>query len=189
MIYLLLLVAFLALISLIFYNSLIRKKNDVENAFASIDVMLKRRYDLIPALVDAVKGYMNYERDLLTEITELRAKVISDNLNNEERVKIENKIRKGLSDILVAVENYPDLKASQNFLKLQGAINETEEQLAASRRAFNAAVTVFNNAVEVFPSNVMASLMKYERKTLFDIPESEKVKPDISPLSLKRLIE
>jgi LemA protein len=84
---------------------------------------------------------------------------------------------------------YPDLKANQNFLKLQGAINETEEQLAASRRAFNAAVTVFNNAVEVFPSNVMASLMKYERKTLFDIPESEKVKPDISPLSLKRLIE
>ncbi len=183
MIYLLLLVAFLALISLIFYNSLIRKKNDVENAFASIDVMLKRRYDLIPALVDAVKGYMNYERDLLTEITELRAKVISDNLNNEERVKIENKIRKGLSDILVAVENYPDLKASQNFLKLQGAINETEEQLAASRRAYNAAVTVFNNAVEVFPSNIMASMMNYQRKTLFDIPESEKIRPDLTAVT------
>jgi len=189
MIYLLVLVAFLALISLILYNSLIRKKNDVENAFASVDVMLKKRYDLIPALVDAVKGYMNYEKDLLKEITELRARALSDNLTGEERVKIENKIRKNLADILVAVENYPDLKANQNFLKLQGAINETEEQLAASRRAFNAAVTVFNNAVEVFPSNVMASLMKYERKTLFDIPESEKVKPDISPLSLKRLIE
>jgi len=185
MIYLLILVVFLALVALILYNSIIRKKNDVENAFASVDVMLKKRYDLIPALVDAVKGYMNYERDLLTEITELRAKAISDNLTSEERVKIGNKIRKDLSDILVAVENYPDLKASQNFLKLQGAINETEEQLAASRRAYNAAVTVFNNAVEVFPSNIMASMMKYGRRTLFDIPDSEKVKPEISPLTTK----
>jgi len=185
MIYLLIIVVFLALVALILYNSLIRKKNDVENAFASVDVMLKKRYDLIPALVDAVKGYMNYERDLLTEITELRAKAISDNLTSEERVKIGNKIRKDLSDILVAVENYPDLKASQNFLKLQGAINETEEQLAASRRAYNAAVTVFNNAVEVFPSNIMASMMKYGRRTLFDIPDSEKVKPEISPLTTK----
>ncbi len=185
MIYLLVLVAFLALISLILYNSLIRKKNDVENAFASIDVMLKKRYDLIPALVDAVKGYMSYERDLLSEITELRAKAISENLSSEERVKTENAIRKDLSAILVAVENYPDLKASQNFLKLQGAINETEEQLAASRRAYNAAVTVFNNAVELFPSNIMASMMKYGRRTLFDIPESEKIKPDINPLTAK----
>jgi len=185
MIYLLVLFVFLALLALILYNSLIRKKNDVENAFASIDVMLKRRHDLIPALVDTVKGYMNYEKDLLTEITELRAKAISDNLTNEERIKIENKIRKDLSEILVAVENYPDLKASQNFLKLQGAINETEEQLSASRRAFNAAVTIFNNAVEVFPSNIMASMMKYGRRTLFDIPDSEKVKPEISPLTTK----
>ncbi len=104
MIYLLVLVAFLALISLILFNSLIRKKNDVENAFASVDVMLKKRYDLIPALVDAVKGYMNYEKDLLKEITELRAMALSDNLTGEERVKIENKIRKNLADILVAVE-------------------------------------------------------------------------------------
>jgi LemA protein len=176
----------LLLVLIILYNSLIRKKNDVENAFASIDVMLKRRYDLIPALVDAVKGYMNYERDLLKEITELRVRALSDNISNEDRVKIENKIRKDLSDILVAVENYPDLKASQNFLKLQGAINETEEQLAASRRAYNAAVTMFNNAVEVFPSNIMASMMKYARKTVFDIPESEKIKPDLTTLTSGR---
>ena len=186
MIWLLALVVLLILIALSLYNSLIRKKNDVENAFASIDVMLKRRYDLIPVLVDAVKGYMNFERDLLKEITELRVKALSDNLTNEERVKIENNIRKDLSAILVAVENYPALKASQNFLRLQGAINEAEEQLAASRRAYNAAVTVFNNAVEVFPSNIMASMMKYGRRTLFDIPESEKLRPDVTSLTKNR---
>ena len=184
MLYLLLVIVIIPVITvIILYNSLIRKKNDVENAFASIDVMLKKRYDLIPALVEAVKGYMNYERDLLTEITELRAKAISGNLTNEERVIVENKIRKALSDILIAVENYPDLKASQNFLKLQGAINETEEQLSASRRAFNAAVTIFNNSVEVFPSNIIASIMNFRRRTLFEIPETEKVKPDINPLT------
>lgn len=86
----------------------------------------------------------------------------------------------------MAVENYPDLMASQNFLRLQGAINKTEKQLAASRRAYNAAVTVFNNAVEVFPSNIMASMVKYGRGTLFDIPDSEKIRPDVTPLSKNR---
>jgi len=187
MLYILLAIIVVLLLTVIaLYNSLIRKKNDIENAFASIDTMLKKRYDLIPALVDAVKGYMVYERSILTELTSLRTKALSDNLSNEERVIIENKIRKGLSDILVAVENYPDLKASQNFLKLQGAINETEEQLSASRRAFNAAVTVYNNAVEVFPSNIVASAMKYRRRTLFEIGESEKGKPDVRSLTDRR---
>jgi LemA protein len=183
MIYLLAFVVSLALIVLILYNSLIRKKNDVDNAFASVDVMLKRRYDLIPALVEAVKGYMNYERDILVEITTLRTKALSDKINNDERVVIENQIRQKLSDILAAVENYPDLKANQNFLKLQGAINETEEQLSASRRAFNAAVTIFNNSVEVFPSNILAAVIRFRRRTLFEIPESQKVRPDVSPLT------
>lgn len=186
MIYLLVFVVLLALVTLLLYNSLIRKKNDVENAFASVDVMLKRRYDLIPALVEAVKGYMNYERDILIDITTLRTKALSDNISNDERVVIENQIRQKLLDILVAVENYPDLKANQNFLKLQSAINETEEQLSASRRAFNAAVTIFNNSVEVFPSNILAVLMGFRRKTLFEIPESQKVRPDISPVTNNR---
>jgi LemA protein len=184
MLYILLAIIVVLLLTVIaLYNSLIRKKNDIENAFASIDTMLKKRYDLIPALVDAVKGYMVYERSILTELTSLRSRALSDNLSNEDRVIIENKIRKGLSDILVAVENYPDLKASKNFLNLQGAINETEEQLSASRRAFNAAVTVYNNAVGVFPSNIVASAMKYRRRTLFEIEESEKGKPDVKSLT------
>jgi len=173
MVYLIIAVVLLFLLStIIIYNSLIRKKNDVENAFASIDVMLRKRYDLIPKIVEAVKAYMTYERELLTEITALRVQAVSHDLSSEERVIIENRIGKQLSELLVAVENYPDLKASTNFLQLQGTLNEVEEQLAASRRAFNAAVTLYNNSIEVFPSNIVASMMTYKRRTLFEIPEA-----------------
>lgn len=164
-------VVILLLTALLIYNSLIRRKNDVENAFASIDVMLKKRYDLIPKIVEAVKAYMNYERELLTEITGLRVKALSQGLSAEERVVVENRLGSRLSDMLVAVENYPELKASANFLQLQGTLNEVEEQLAASRRAFNAAVTAYNNSIEVFPSGMIASMMNYRRRTLFEIPE------------------
>jgi len=174
MIYLIVIVALLLLIIVGLYNSLVRKKNDVENAFASVDVMLKKRYDLIPNLVETVKSYMKHERTLLTEITELRTQAISGELTDEDRVILENKIAKGISGIMVAVENYPDLKASQNFLQLQGAWNEVEEQVSASRRAYNAAVTLFNNGVETFPSNMMAGIMNYKRKILFEIPDSER---------------
>lgn len=155
---------------LLIYNALIRRKNDVENAFASIDVMLRKRYDLIPKIVEAVKAYMNYERKLLTEITELRVRALSEGLSPEDRVVVENRLGNRLSELLVAVENYPELKASANFLQLQGTLNEVEEQLAASRRAFNAAVTAFNNSIEVFPSSIIASMMSYRRRTLFELP-------------------
>ncbi len=174
MIYLIIIAALLLFLFVGLYNSLVRKKNDVENAFASVDVMLKKRYDLIPNLVETVKSYMKHERTLLTEITELRTKAISGEISDDDRVILENKIAKGMSGIMVAVENYPDLKASQNFLQLQAAWNEVEEQISASRRAYNAAVTTFNNGVETFPSNMMAGIMSYKRKTLFEIPDSER---------------
>jgi LemA protein len=174
MIYLIIITALLLLIIIGLYNSLVRKKNDVENAFASIDVMLKKRYDLIPNLIETVKGYMQHEKSLLTELTALRSQAVSGTISNEDRVVLENKIAKGMSGIMVAVENYPDLKASQNFLQLQGSWNEIEEQISASRRAFNAAVTIFNNSVETFPSNIMAGIMNYKRRTLFEIPDIER---------------
>lgn len=174
-------ILFLLLSGIILYNSLVRKKNDVENAFGSIDAMLRRRYDLIPALVAAVKGYMTYEKNLLTEITELRIKALSEKLSSEDRVIVENKIKKELGDLLVAVENYPDLKANKNFLHLQGTLNEVEEQLAASRRAFNAAVTAYNNSIEVFPSNLVASMMNYKRKTMFEIADEDREKISAKP--------
>lgn len=187
MLYVIIVVAvILLLLIIIVYNTLIRKKNDVESAFSSIDVMLKRRYDLIPGIVEAVKGYMNYEREMLTEITSLRVRALSQSLTNEDRVIIGNKIGNQLSDLMVAVENYPDLKASKNFLQLQATLNEVEEQLAASRRAFNAAVTTYNNSIEVFPSNMIASMMNYKRRTLFEIPaEKRKEVSRKTPVNLK----
>ena len=155
------------------YNSLIGKKNDVEKSFGSIDVMLKKRYDLIPNLVAAVKQYMQDEAGTLTEITELRAKAVSGNLSSDEKVDLDNKITKTLGGIMVAVENYPDLKASQNFIQLQASLNEVEEQISAARRAFNASVTDYNNAVEMFPTNIFASMMNYKRKAVFAVANEQ----------------
>lgn len=174
MIYAIVILVILLLLIIGLYNSLVRRKNDVENAFASVDVMLKKRYDLIPNLVETVKSYMKHEKSLLNELTSLRTKAVTSNISDDERVALENKITRGISGVMVAVENYPDLKASQNFLQLQGAWNEAEEQISAARRAFNAMVTVYNNKVETFPSNIMAGIMGYKRRTLFEIPEMER---------------
>jgi len=164
------------------YNSLVGKKNSVENAFASIDTILKKRYDLIPNLVAAVKQYMEHERGLLENVTELRAKALSGGISSDEAITLNNEINKAMGGIMVAVENYPDLKANQNFMDLQRSLNEVEEQLSAARRAFNAAVTDFNNAVEMFPSNIMAGMMNYKRRQLFVIPEAERENPDVKSL-------
>lgn len=166
--------AVVLLLFVFIYNSLVGKKNQVENAFASIDTMLKKRYDLIPNLVNTVKAYMNHERDTLTKITELRAKAASGGISSDEKVALDNQITKAIGGIMVAVENYPDLKANQNFLQLQGAWNEIEEQISAARRAFNASVTDYNNAVEMFPTNIFAGMMSYKRKQVFEIPEQER---------------
>ncbi len=182
MIYLIVFAALLLLIVVGLYNSLVRKKNDVENAFASIDAMLKKRYDLIPNLVETVKEYMKHEKSLLTELTELRAKAVSGEIAEDDRVDLDNKIVKSMAGVMVAVENYPDLKANQNFLQLQGSWNEVEEQISAARRAFNAAVTNYNNGIETFPSNIMAGIMSYKRRRLFEIPEEERQNIDASDL-------
>lgn len=162
-----------ALIGLL-YNSLVGKKNQVENVFASIDTLLKKRYDLIPNLISTVKTYMQHERGTLTEITELRAKAISGNISDDEKVELDNKVTKALGGIMVAVENYPDLKANQNFMQLQRSLTEIEEQISAARRAYNASVTDYNNAIEMIPTNIMASIMHYQRKQVFEISQQER---------------
>jgi len=173
-------ILFAILIPVFIYNNLVRKKNAVDNSFFSIDVMLKKRYDLIPQLVETVKGYMQHERGLLTSVTELRQKIMQDNLSANERVKLDNQINTVLQQIFVSFENYPQLKASENFLRLQGAINEAEEQLAASRRFYNAAVNDYHNAIETFPSSLIASMAGMERKEYFNIPDSEKSVPAVN---------
>lgn len=167
------------------YNGLINRKNQVANSFGAIDAFLKKRYDLIPNLVAACQQYMQFEKTTLTQITELRTKAMSGNVSDDEKVDINNKLTKMLGSVMVAVENYPDLKSSQNFLQLQGALNEIEEQLSAARRAYNAAVTDYNNAVEMFPSSIFAGMMNYKLKTVFEIPEAERANVNVGELFKK----
>jgi LemA protein len=176
----LIIIAFLLLVVAGIYNSLVRKKNAVDNAYFSMDVMLKKRYDLIPQLVETVKGYMLHEKDILLQLTELRQRVFAGNLNTNDKVEIDNKINTALQSVFVSFENYPQLKASENFLKLQGAINETEEQLAASRRFYNAAVNDYHNGIESFPSGIIASWMGLKHKSFFSIAEEHKNAPVIN---------
>ena len=170
------------LVVVFLYNSLIAKKNQVTNVFGTIDALLKKRYDLLPKLISTVKAYMEHEKSLLTEITEMRAKAVSGRLSDDEQVDLDNKLSKMLGGIMVAVENYPDLKANQNFLQLQRAMNEIEEQISAARRAYNAAVTAYNNAVEMFPTNVAASMMRYKLKKVFEISEEQREDVDAEKL-------
>jgi len=156
------------------YNSLVGKKNAVEKAFGSIDVMCKKRYDLIPNLVATVKQYAAHESGTLEKVTALRNQAAAGNLPSDEAVQINNQLTHALSGLMVQVEAYPDLKANENFMQLQRALNETEEQLSAARRAFNAAVTDFNNAVEMFPTNIMAGIMNYKRRQLFEAVKQER---------------
>jgi len=169
----------LVLVPVIIYNNLIRKKNAVDNAFFSMDVMLKKRYDLVPQLVDTVKGYMQHERTLLESLTLLRQQVAEKHAVNDS-VKLDNQLQNLLAQVQVTAENYPDLKASENFLRLQGAINETEEQLAASRRYYNAAVNDYHNAIQSFPSSLVAGLAGMGRKDYFSTAEETKAVPSVS---------
>ena len=164
------------------YNSLVRKRNQVQNVFATVDAILKKRYDLIPNLVATVQQYMKHEQQVLTEVTRLRAKALSGGVSDQEKIEIDTQISRAIRGILVAVENYPELKANQNFMHLQRTLTEMEEQISAARRAYNATVTVYNNAVEMFPTNVVAGMMGYTRRRLFEITESERENPNVKNL-------
>ena len=182
MVWLIVLLMGVGLIGVLLYNSLISKKNQVDNAFASIDVQLKKRTDLIPNLVSIVQNYMQYEKSILVELTRLRSRAMSGQVSPDERVALENQISRSIGGLLVAVENYPELKANQNFMQLQGALNEVEEQISAARRFYNSAVTDYNNAVEMFPTNLIAGQMNYRLKRVFEINEQERQNVNIKNL-------
>jgi LemA protein len=180
MLYAIGIIAAVALLAVfVMYNTLIVKKNRIENAFSTIDTQLKKRYDLIPNLVSTVKGYAKHEKELFQRITDLRANAMKGDLTSDETVGLNNQISQALLGVMAVVENYPDLKASNNFLHLQRTLNEIEEQISAARRAFNAAVTDFNNSVEMFPSSIMANLMRYKTRRLFEIPAAERRNVDM----------
>lgn len=170
------LVVFLAVIFVLFlmavsiYNRLVRLRNNREQAFADIDVQLRQRHDLIPQLVESVKGYMTHERGVLTEITEARAGAMRASGINE-KIEAETRLSNALQALRVTVEAYPDLKASQNFLDLQNEISDVENKLAAARRFFNSATKELNVAVETFPSNIIAGMFNFRREMMFELGE------------------
>ncbi|MGR8941104.1 MAG: LemA family protein [Gammaproteobacteria bacterium] len=162
------------LLVVVLYNAMIARKNAVGNAFGTIDAMLKKRYDLLPNLVETVRQYMNFERETLAQVTELRSRAVDPGLPTEQKIHVDTQIDRAMRGIMVQVENYPELKANQNFMQLQAAWNEIEEQISAARRAYNAAVLSYNNACEQFPTNLLAGMLNYQLKSYLEIPEQER---------------
>lgn len=167
-------IGLLSIIGFFIYNGLIGKKNEVQNAMGGLDSQLKKRYDLIPNLVSSVKQYMQHEAKTLEKIVELRNMSLNKSLSHEEKQDLNSKISTSLSGIMVQMENYPELKSNTNFIHLQTALTDAEDGIAASRRFYNSAVTDYNNALEMFPSNIVARMMKLEKKEVFNIPEAER---------------
>ncbi len=156
------------------YNGLVKAEEGVKEAKAQIETVYQRRLDLIPNLIETVKGYAEHERTLLSDITKARADRGWDKISDNEKVDMDNAFTKAVGGVMLAVENYPDLKANENFMHLQRTLNELEEQISAARRAYNASVTDYNNAVEMFPSNIIASMANFQRKNFFEIPDNER---------------
>ena len=168
----LLVVAFLVLWLIGVFNSLIRRRNRVNEAWADIDVQLKRRHSLIPNLVERVKGYMQHERGVLENVTRARAEAVNAQ-NAEERQKKENMLTDTLKTLFAVSENYPDLKASVNFLDLQRELADAENKIMAARRFYNTNVRDYNTSIQSFPTNLIAELFKFTDRQLFEVEVAE----------------
>ena len=167
---------------IILSNTLTYRRNQADNAFASVEVYLKKRFDLIPNLVAAVQQYMGHEKSVLTEITALRTEAMRSGLSGEEVIGINNRMNRALHTVNVAMENYPDLKSNTNILQLQASLNEVEAQLSAARRTYHAAVLSFNNGVQLFPSNLIAAIRGLRTRSYLETPEPERNNVDVRGL-------
>lgn len=154
----------------------------MELSFSGVDVALQKRSELIPNLVESVKKYMSFEQNTLKDIVALRSRLGTINPNSTERFNIENELTGMLKHIMVTVESYPELKSSDNMLHLQRTLNELEEQISAARRAYNASVNSLNNAIETFPSNIMAGVNNFKLSPYFKARENAKDSPNLNEL-------
>ena len=162
------------------YNGLVGLRNRVKNAWSQIDVQLKRRHDLIPNLVETAKGYVKHERETLETITKARARAM-DAGSVGEKSKAETDLSGALGRFMLVVENYPDLKANQNFLALQEELSSTENKIAFSRQSYNDAVLFYNNKIQMFPSNIIATTFNFVREEFFEVEDAaEKAVPKVS---------
>jgi LemA protein len=158
---------------IIAYNLFVSRNNQAHQAFSTIDVMLKKRYDLVPNLIEIVKGYAKHEKETLTKLTEIRARAAASG-SDDEKIRLGEEASAAIGRLIAVSESYPELKASQNFLNLQKNLTEIEEQISAARRAYNAAVTDFNNACEMFPTNLFAIFFGFKKRILFTSSGAEK---------------
>ncbi|MFC1927773.1 LemA family protein [Chloroflexota bacterium] len=175
-------VVILAIVLWVLYNGLVRLRNQVKNAWAQIDVQLKRRYDLIPNLIETVKGYMKHERETLEAVTKARnlAQQVSS-AGAGERAKAEGELSSALSRLLAVVERYPDLKANQNFLALQEELTSTENKIGFSRQYYNDSVLRYNNQTQMVPSNIVASMFGFKAGEFFEVTlAAEREAPKVS---------
>ena len=167
-------VAFLAIISIALYNGLVSIRNQCDEAWSNVDTELKRRYDLIPNLVNTVKGYASHEKDLIEKVVEMREQAAGNTGSLASQAQDEIQLQKALGQLMVRLENYPDLKASSNFLELQQELANTEDRIQAALRFFNGNIRENNNKVQQFPSNVIAGMFSFTLREFFelDVPEA-----------------
>ena len=162
------------------YNALVRLRNQVDNAWSQIDVQLKRRHDLIPNLVETAKGYMQHERQTFEAITEARSKAMGAG-SVSESAKAEGALGEALSKFMLVVENYPELKANQNFLSVQEELTSTENKISFSRQSYNDQVLFFNNKIQMFPSNMIANTFNFGKRDFFELESAaEREVPKVS---------
>jgi LemA protein len=159
------------------FNSVVHAKNMAETALSSVGVMLKKRFDLIPSLVDTVQRYAEHESDLLAEVVRLRAQ--GAGLPPEQAAALDGQMSAALSRLLATAESYPELKASENFQQLQRALNEVEEQISAARRTYNMAAKQYNDSVRMFPTNLLAALLGYRERSYFEVPAGQEAPVDV----------
>jgi len=162
------------------YNSLIQLRNRVKNAWSQIDVQLKRRHDLIPNLIETVKGYMTHEREIMENITKYRSQAM-DAKSVGDKAQAEGLLSGALGQLRVQVENYPDLKANQNFLALQEELTSTENKISFARQSYNDQVLFYNNKIQMFPSNIIAGMFKFNEEEFFQVEDKkERAVPKVS---------
>jgi LemA protein len=174
----LVIVAVLAVLLISLYNSLVRQRLVVNEATADIETFLKQRYDMIPNLVNIVKGYAKHEKELFENVTSLRAKAMSAG-NLEDKMEFEGELSKALSRIIAVAENYPALRANENFLQLQSHLKDLEDNIQKARRFYNGAVRDFNTRIAVFPNNLIAGMLGFNKMPFFEATEEEKENVDI----------
>ena len=169
----LIIAAVLVIFVVCIYNNLVKLRNNRENAFANIDVQLQQRYDLVPQLVSTVKGYAAHEKELLEKITQARSACMNATSIND-KIQADNQLSSALAGLKVSVEAYPDLKANQNFMQLQSELSDIENKLAATRRFFNSATKELNNAIQTFPSNILAGMFGFSKQPMFEVAAEER---------------